>query len=443
MPSDPDGLIKLIQGLTLVDGESGIRAELGVELKRSYVVYRQDEFGEQTHRLWDCRRGQMFALKNSASQISHSYNLALFCNKPTTFYLARSAQTDDHCPLLIFGCIYKKWFRHNHPSIEFGHFFANPFRITVTGPTTISGIAEAHRSLCDQASQLLRKIEWGEIGKLHQSAWPNTRDFKLLPMYRAIIVILDELPLDKVVASDGSIPLDEIMQRENVVLVLTGDDSGLSTPVTFESLIPRSLPLARVDWTASGNDIDAIRVPLALAVRFVADPERREQAAYPATRPIAVDKSIYPLPVFNGSPVLSGDEWANEIIKEAVQKGKENVHQTRDALRRIKTSFSLRRLRMIDILALASLPKLSVTFGLLRPSSGKLECGEMTRVLSLMACQSRRKAFKELIAQSLQLANTGMHGFLISASSSFSSFRVTLMKMRNHGSAERISYYKE
>ena len=68
------------------------------------------------------------------------------------------------------------------------------------------------------------------------------------------------------------------MQRENVVLVLTGDDSGLSAPLTFESLRAQSLLPARTDCTASNDEINAILVPLALAVRFVADLERSERS---------------------------------------------------------------------------------------------------------------------------------------------------------------------
>lgn len=253
-------------------------------------------------------------------------------------YWAHSAQESDRCPLLIFGCIYKEWFRHDNPSIELGHFFANPIRITSTGPTTISGILEAHRSLCDQASQLLRKIESGEIEKPYMDVWPNTQNFKLLPLCRAIIVILDELSPDTPVDPDGLIRLDEEMQRVCVLLVLTGDDSGLSTRVTFESLRDQSLPLARTDCTATDDGVDVIRVPLASAVRFVADLERKEQVANPAMGFSKVDGSICPSAVFNGPSILSADEWANEIIKQAVEKGKENVYETRHALQSIQAA---------------------------------------------------------------------------------------------------------
>lgn len=125
------------------------------------------------------------------------------------------------------------------------------------------------------------------------SVWPNTRNLKFLPICRAIVVILDELsPEEDVGGPDGRTYLDEEMQRQSIVLVLTGDDSGLSAPVTFNSLRAQSLPLVRTDCTASDNDIDVIRVFLALAIRFVADLERREEAAFSETRSSTIDGSI-------------------------------------------------------------------------------------------------------------------------------------------------------
>lgn len=335
--SSTESLVQRFQDLTLVDAVSEIIAELGMMLKRFYNEHRHAEFAKQTRHLWDGRRGQMFTLKSSAPPTPHCSKLYNFCNKLTMLYWAQSAQEYGHCPLLIFGCIYKEWFRHDSPNIEFGHFFANPIRVTSTGPTTIFGILQAHRSLCDQVSVLLGKIERGEIGKPYMSVWPNTRNFKFLPICRAIVVILDELsPEEDVGGLDARIYLDEEMPRQSIVLVLTGDDSGLSAPVTFDSLRAQSLPLARADCTASDNDIDVIRVSLALAVRFVADLERREEAAFPETRSSTIDGSICPSAVSNGPSIHSANEWANQIIKQAVDKEKENVCETRHVLQRIQ-----------------------------------------------------------------------------------------------------------
>ena len=88
-------------------------------------------------------------------------------------------------------------FRRDYAKIEFGCFFANPIRVTSTGPTKVFGILEAYRSLCDQASLLLGKVERGEIGSPYMSVRPNTRNLTLSTRCRAIIVILDQISPEK------------------------------------------------------------------------------------------------------------------------------------------------------------------------------------------------------------------------------------------------------
>lgn len=68
--------------------------------------------------------------------------------------------------------------------------------------------------------------------------------------------------------------LDEEIQRQNALIVLTGD-AGLSAPVTFESIKAKSLPIEREDSGAYG-DVQAIRVSLLTAVRFVIHLEQRD-----------------------------------------------------------------------------------------------------------------------------------------------------------------------
>lgn len=103
-------------------------------------------------------------------------------------------------------------------------------------------------------------------------AWPD--EFKLLPVCWAIIVVLDELSpepeYEPVYDPDGFISLDNEIQRQSVLMVRTGDESGLSAPISFESVREQALPLARPD-IESNECIDAVRVTLAIAVRFVAD----------------------------------------------------------------------------------------------------------------------------------------------------------------------------
>ncbi len=216
--------------------------------------------------------------------------LERFCNKPTTFYWEQSAQWNGRCSGLIFSCIYKKWFRchDGDPNIEFGHFFANPVQILSAGPKTVVSILEAHKSLCNQAASLLIKIDCDkpegmpiDSGLLH---WPNSQHYKLLPRCRAIIIIIDQLNLDT--GSDSnSVILHEQSQRQSVLMVRTGDESHLSAPISFESIKADCLPLASTNF--SGSDIDLVRVSLATTVQFIANLQRREEAAFPNSRDLS------------------------------------------------------------------------------------------------------------------------------------------------------------
>lgn len=112
---------------------------------------------------------------NASRDAIDPVQLRKFCNKPTALCWAYSAQMDDRCPRLIFGCIYEEWSRcRNHePRIDFEHFFANPVSITSAGPTTISGILEAYVYLYNKTQELaLSKL--APISTIKRSLYPLT-----------------------------------------------------------------------------------------------------------------------------------------------------------------------------------------------------------------------------------------------------------------------------
>ena len=249
-----------------------------------------------------------------------------FCNKPTALYWAHSDQIDDRCPLIVFGCAYKEWFRahDNRPNIEFGHFFANPIRITSSGPRTVAGILEAHRSLCNQAIYLLDMIRQGKAEQVHPWTWRDPRNYKLLPLYRAIIEVLDELIPFRDTKPHQPIFLDEEVQRQTVLMILTGDETGLSAPINFESIRSQSLPLSRADIA---DHVDVIRVSLRIAVRFIADLQRKEEDAFPDLRPSTTDRSVGP---------ISASEWVDESMQKAEEEGAKNIYEIKRAVEMMK-----------------------------------------------------------------------------------------------------------
>ena len=317
-----------------------MKAEVRMDLKTYFDSYRKDEiFPRETKASWISEWEVLKLESRTPTTRLSPQQLERLCNKPTLLYWAHSAHRGKARPMLPFGCIYKEWFRfhEDEPDIEFGHFFAYPISITSTGPTTIAGILEAHRYYCNQVSLILNKISSGKADGPYIRHRVNPQHFRLYPLCRAIIVVLDKITPDVELEPDGSIVLDKVSQKQSMIMILTGDISGLSAPISFESIRAPTLPLARDD-IITDSPISAVRVSLAVAVQFIADLERRERAAFPDFRDhLFVDTSLCPSKI--GDPLfraLTADEWADTIMQDAEKKGIDGVHETAEAVRRVK-----------------------------------------------------------------------------------------------------------
>ena len=252
-----------------------LNSKLRARLKFSYYRIKRGSHGEDLKSYWNSD-AWMFTIKDLTPAVRL---LRLICNKSTMLYWDLSAQLPDGnaCPSIIFACIYKCWFRchANDPDIKFGKFFAQPFRITETGPHTISEILKAHAHLYDRAASDLASV------KKDAESYPDKRShwekYDLLPLSRAIIVVLDEPCLLPVFDEKMQVSLDDEVQRRTAVLVLTGLDQGLSGALNFDSIRSKALPLARDDISATDSNV--IRVSLKTAVHFIAELQQREERA--------------------------------------------------------------------------------------------------------------------------------------------------------------------
>lgn len=164
--------------------------------------------------------------------------------------------------------------------------------------------------------------------------WPDPRHYKLLPLYRAIILVLDESAPCTEIEPHQHILLDEQIQRQTVLMILTGEKTGLSAPINFESVRSQSLPLQGVDIA---DQVDAIRVSLKTAIRFIADLQQREEEAFPELKPSATDLSIGPNTDDISYGLVSADEWVDEIMHKAEKKGANNVYEINCVVRKMKT----------------------------------------------------------------------------------------------------------
>lgn len=246
--------------------------------------------------------------------IHHDRSLEALCNKPTMLYWELSALDPDtgRCPEIVFACIYKYWFRchDNNPDIGFGQFFAHPFQITPTGPRTIPEILKRHAHLCDQAASRLKskKSDDAESCPIRRSRWQR---FHLLPLCRAIIVLLDEFPPIPVRKMDGTVSLDDEVQRQTAVLVLTGYNQDLSGAVNFDTIRSESLPLARHDVSAT-DSANMIRVSLRTAVQFIAGLQQREERAFPDSKDGSTDSTLD----FKKDDVFAAVNDADEYVED-------------------------------------------------------------------------------------------------------------------------------
>ena len=286
----------------------------------------------------------MCALKQNTEQSRAVGPLSLkrFCNKPTLLYYSPSAQEHDRVlyDLLVFACILKEWNRcHNEkPHIDFGHFVANPIRLASTGPTTIPAIITAYRSLNEQTALLLNRIKNGEAGDakeflMHQ--WPDPANYKLLPLCRAIILILDQQPNDDEDENDEYLYLDEAIAAFNVVMVLTGEDTALSEPISFDSIKGHALPLGRPN---ADGWVNAIRVPMAVAVQFMADLLCKEEAFFPDLKPNAIDRNLNPGDYVGVVPAPNAEEWVDGVLQAADETGIDKVYSIWDIVKKIRAT---------------------------------------------------------------------------------------------------------
>jgi hypothetical protein len=309
-----------------------LKLEVKLQLEEYWKFHRRDLMFRRNTKLSWVLTENMITLDEATPQLKPN-KLSRFCNKPTTLYLSPSGQRNNVCPTIILGCIYKDWFLRydNEPNFEFSRFFADPVRITSTGPQAVADIVRSHKSLCDQASRLLTSLDRGE--KPSPCCKLTTQTHKLLPLCRAIILVLDELDEDVEEDEDGRISLDEYSQAQSVLMVRTGDESHLSTPITFEHIRKQVFRLKRDDCDLGG--IEVIRVSLALAVDFVTTLQQREDVATPSgMNNHTIDRSLCPSDDQNSyvDLALSADVWAEKILQQTDELGFENCVSAKNAL---------------------------------------------------------------------------------------------------------------
>ncbi|KAL9099972.1 MAG: hypothetical protein Q9163_004598 [Psora crenata] len=325
-----------------------LRELIREDLQKAWHWERLESFRFRIKYNWGIPVDSQFVLLNDENGTVTRDQLLLFCNKMTAFYWLQTGQLvnafgeRNHMPRVVFATIYREWAQYfdSQPNIEFGHYIANPIRITSNGPSTIPGVLKAHYSLCMQACDLMAKLrQENELGSnpLRTDLWR----YNIHPLYKAIMLLIDRFEIDFQSDADNLFRLEDGAQQQTVLIVRTGLEASLSAPISFDSLRAESLPLDRSD--VDGHPmIDIVRTSLTTAVRFVLDLERREAIASPeSVQDGALDPSLNPGPHLRAVDGRAGRDpktWADSLIEAAEKHGYDDDHTTRVSIRRVQAA---------------------------------------------------------------------------------------------------------
>ena len=199
-------------------------------LQEQWHNRRLDNYRETLNERW--HKGDEYrTLLSDTHDKLRPHSVHYLCNKVVPFYYLQSAQGVNnlgHRHVIrrqIVASLYEEWSRHYHgsPNIEYEYFIANLIRITPTGPSTLKEIITAHRSICAQTPKLLKM---GKESGQHVPGRPSAtyENFKLLPLYRAIILVLDEIYNGDAADLPGGeywISLSKYARRQTVLVVRT------------------------------------------------------------------------------------------------------------------------------------------------------------------------------------------------------------------------------
>ena len=209
------------------------------------------------------------------------------CNKSTAIYSitphlegrteAYSRDSQNRSDIIFL--LYEKWFRDHQSDLDFGNFVAKLIRVEIpsidTKPT-VEDIIKIHKAWCEHVEINLplcsRKTDstGTEIDdpsfEFHGGIGINRKQnkyYKLKPLFRALIMIVDH---------HASSDTEQIVH-----LFGTDLSSGLSAPITFESISPKLESGSSLGY----HDNDLVTTTLSAAMDFVTALELREEKAFP------------------------------------------------------------------------------------------------------------------------------------------------------------------
>jgi hypothetical protein len=224
-----------------------LRVAIREELKKRWYFTQGDEYRSRLK--WGWYDGEGYpSLGDGHNPMSRfrcgfSNFVCKLCNKLTAFYWRSEPKDDPHALSAIpFRCFFSEWFKYHdgEPDIGFDTFFKNLVRVLSMGPTTIRGIVEARKRICDKVVAAWEQIDGKPTQYDYYHTTVNTErnyrrrhHYTFKPTYRATITIMGEyVELDQ---DAWCINMAEHSRKQTILLVRTGDNSHTSAPNQLRS----------------------------------------------------------------------------------------------------------------------------------------------------------------------------------------------------------------
>lgn len=268
-------------------------------------------------------------------------------------------RTRQFGPCVLGRYIWGKWFSWHDGRPPFLGYqrFSKPITLKGTRLRDVQNILGLHRSLCDAVSIGLSQRELPRRSpSMHRSSHirlkprrMNLRTYKdrgreMAYLFRAIVIIVDDQVMQYKepefccpVPAPGSPKASAcnrswVASQNSVLLLRTGDDAHLSSPISFQSLYDsgKALPVNRPDCDDDG--MTAVRVKIDAALEFVFDLIHREQEAIPA---IGLAAEIE-----NRQHWEVCEQWVDGVMEHAGRVGIDKNGHTWQAVRRAKAALN-------------------------------------------------------------------------------------------------------
>ncbi|KAF5643148.1 hypothetical protein F52700_2863 [Fusarium sp. NRRL 52700] len=249
-----------------------------------------------------------YCMKNIDTQslpkhIINPYHLDDWTNKEVMVYFEpRAVDTSESQRIARY--IFRAWLRlHNgRPFFQRDGFFGKPLLLRETGPQSLQEISTFHSNLSQYVSTHVEDLVEFKPLRSWSSSYPGEQvpkdetpgdirswrehGYHMSHLFRALYLVVDKQSLPETPGLYYQLPelegydrihkLDQRVEKQlepcTILLVKTGDEAHLSSPISFLPLFEAGLALNvnRDDYTGgSGGEETAVRVKLDVAVRFV------------------------------------------------------------------------------------------------------------------------------------------------------------------------------